>query len=300
MDRGGHSLSVLGEPGQYISQAISPDGKRVAVDIKPSGPREKIWIYDTDLGTRIPLEPSEIGPVLNTPRWSPDGRQIVYRGAEFQSTRGNLSTVYIHHSDGSGQAKRIDEASDGAFSVEDWSPDGRHYLVDQFRFTGPHSGHDTLKVMPIEGHGSPELEIDNGGDGKFSPDGRWIAYSDHASGQVYVTPFPGPGARIAISSSTGSDPRWRGDGQELFYADKDQTLISVQVHESEKDFHVLSSHPLFRLPLPSGAGFYDVTRDGKRFLVNVRTHREQAAPLTLVTNWPAQLQNEPRSDAQNH
>ena len=173
-------------------------------------------------------------------------------------------------------------------------------MMDDFRIVGPHSGHDTLKVMPIEGSGRPELEIDDGGDGKFSPDGHWIAYKDYASQQVYVTPFPGPGARIAISSSTGSDPRWRGDGQELFYADKDQTLISVQVHESAQDFHVLSSHPLFRLPLPSGAGFYDVTRDGKRFLVNIRTHREQAAPLTLVTNWTAQVQSQSKPDTQNH
>jgi hypothetical protein len=54
------------------------------------------------------------------------------------------------------------------------------------------------------------------------------------------------------------------------------------------------------LPLPDNAGFYDVTRDGKRFLVTLRTLREQAAPLTLVTNWPAQLQNQSSPDMQNH
>ena len=65
--------------------------------------------------------------------------------------------------------------------------------------------------------------------------------------------------------------------------------MSIQVHESPQEFHVLSSHPLFHLHLPSNAGFYDITRDGQRFLVNIRTPKEQGAPLTIVTNWPAQF-----------
>jgi hypothetical protein len=144
--------------------------------------------------------------------------------------------------------------------------------------------------VPNEGGGKPEFEIDNGGGGKFSPDGHWIAYSDVTSHQVFVTPFPVPGARVAVSSSAGTDPRWRGDGQEL---------ISVQVHESARDFHVLSSRSLFRLPLGI-VGFYDVTRDGKRFLVNNRTHRESAAPLTILTNSSALLQNQSSPDMRNH
>ena len=84
--------------------------------------------------------------------------------------------------------------------------------------------------------------------------------------------------------------------QELFYIADDLSVISVQVRESAHEFHVLSSKPLFRLQLPWNVGFYDVTRDGKRFLVNTRTLREQSSPLTVVTNWPLQLQNESRSE----
>jgi dipeptidyl aminopeptidase/acylaminoacyl peptidase len=294
MDRDGRSLSVLGEPGQFEAQAISPDGKRVAVTVKVPGPRENIWIYDTDRGTRVPLEAAETGDALYGPRWSPDGKQVVYRG-----TGGDLCTVYLHNSDGSGQARKVQATSGGAITVQDWARDGQHLLVDNFRFVGPIILHDTLEVLRVEGGENTELEIDNGADGKFSPDGHWIAYRDNTSQQVYVTPFPGPGARIAISSSTASDPRWRGDGQELFYLDKDHTLISVPVHESAQDFQVLSSRPLFRFPLSGDAGFYDVTRDGNRFLVNDRTHREQAAPLTLVTNWTAQLQQQSRPNTQD-
>ena len=64
MDREGHPLAVLGEPGQFDLQAISPDGRRVAVGIKFSGPRETIWIYDVDRGTRVPLDAAESGFIL--------------------------------------------------------------------------------------------------------------------------------------------------------------------------------------------------------------------------------------------
>jgi WD40 repeat protein len=284
MDRDGHPLAVLGEPAQFTAQAISPDSRRVAVGLKSPHTREKIWIYDVDRGTRVPLNAAEAGPSIHSPHWSPDGRQVAYRGVW-----GKNSALYVSASDGSGQELKIQDTSDGMYDSEDWSPDGRYLLIDYSRFLGPQSWHDALQVLRVAGAGKPELEIDNAASGKFSPDGHWLAYGDNLSGQVYVTPFPGPGARIAVSSSGGGDPRWRGDGQELFYVNNDQTLISVQVHESPQDFHVLSSHSLFRFPLPDNAGFYDVTRDGKRFLVNIRTLKEQQAPLTVVTNWTAQF-----------
>ena len=87
-------------------------------------------------------------------------------------------------------------------------------------------------MLGVEGEGKTDLEIDDALDGKFSPDGRWLAFGDGTSGEIYITPFPGPGGRIALSSGGGDDPRWRGDGQELFYVSHDQALISVQVQES--------------------------------------------------------------------
>ena len=219
--------------------------------------------------------------------WSPDGKQVAYR-----NTQGKTTGLYIRASDGSGKERQIGDRSDGVITVEDWSPDGKYLAITHVKLRGASNWHDTLQVLRVAGEGKLEFEIDNVADGKFSPDGRWLTYHDDASGQVYVTAFPGPGARIAVSSSGGDEPRWRGDGQELFYVDDDQNLISVQVHESPTELHVLSSHRLFRIPLPNNAGFYDVTRDGKRFLVTIRTHKEQAAPLTVVTNWSAQFQDE--------
>ena len=291
MDRNGKTMGVLGEPGQFSRHVISPDGKRVAVGVKPTGARENIWIYDVDRGTRIPLVNSESGPTLYSPVWSPDGKQVAYR-----NTLGKSSTLLVHNSDGSGEEREPGSIHFELLSPTDWSPDGRYLTVDLTKFQGRQNWQDWLRVVEVDGATRRVLEIDNAGFGRFSPDGHWLAYDDETSGQLYVTPFPGPGARIAVSTAGGGDPRWRGDGQELFYVADDLTLISVRVRESAREFRVLSSQPLFRLQLPSNVGFYDVTRDGKRFLVNVRTLKEQTAPLTVVTNWHFHQQGESRGE----
>src|ERR1035437_6052549 len=285
MDRAGKTLSVLGEAAEFTRPTISPDGKRVAVGVKPTGAREMIWIYDVDRGTRIPLVTDESGPGLYSPIWSADGKRVVYR-----SLAGKSAAVFVHSSDGSGAETQIGPRHDGVVTVGVWSPDGLHLAVTWTKFLGPENWQDALQVWRMDPGGKSEIEIDRAGDAKFSPDGHWLAYADN-SGELYVTPFPGPGARIAISSRGGANPRWRGDGQELFYVAPDLTITSVQVRESPQEFHVASSQPLFRLQLPGEVGFYDVTRDGNRFLVNTRTLKEQVEPLTIMTNWSAHIQS---------
>jgi len=285
LDRDGKKIGVVGEPGHFLRQAISPDSKRVAVGVKPASELEKIWIYDIDRGTRIPLVADESGGDLYSPAWSPDGKQIAYR-----TLAGKKATLLIRPSDGSGEEKTGFEAD--LITVTNWSPDGRYVATEITNYQGRENFENSIRVVRIDSADKPVFDIKNAEAGKFSPDGHWLAYSDLSSGEVYVVPFPGPGARIAVTSKGGKDPRWRGDGQELFLVADGQTLISVHVQESPQQFRVLSSKSLFRFQLPWNAGFYDVTRDGKRFLVTVRTGSEQVAPLTVITNWTALVQDE--------
>jgi eukaryotic-like serine/threonine-protein kinase len=285
LDRTGKTIGTLGEPGLLLRQSISPDGKRVAVGISPSDTREKIWIYDVERGTRIPLVSEENGPNLYRPIWSPDGKQIAYR-----DTVGKNSTLVVHNSDGSGEERRPGGMHFELIQPSDWSPDGQYVSVELTKFQGRANWQDVLRVAELE-TGKPVFDIGDASGGKFSPDGHWLAYYDESSGQVYVTSFPVRGAKIAVESVGGGDVRWRGDGQELFYLTDDQMMTAVQVRESAQEFRVLGSQPLFRLQLPNNVGFYDVTRDGKRFLVNVRTWKEQTKPLMVITNWTAELQN---------
>src|SRR5579862_7878106 len=284
LDRTGTTIGTLGEPGLLLRQSISPDGKRVAVGSSPSDRREKIWIYDVEQGTRIPLVSDETGPNQYRPIWSPDGKQIAYR-----DTAGKDSNLIVHNSDGSGEERRPGGMHFELIQPTDWSPDGRYVSVEMTKFQGRANWQDVLRVAELE-TGKPVFDISDENGAKFSPDGHWLAYYDESSGQVYVTAFPVRGAKIAVASVGGGDVRWRGDGQELFYVTNDQMMTAVQVRESAQGFRVLGSQPLFRLQLPDNVGFYDVTRDGKRFLVNVRTWKEQTKPLMVITNWTAQVE----------
>jgi hypothetical protein len=290
VNRAGETLGVLGEPAEFESQRISPDGKRVAVGVKDPAQGERIWVYDVARGTRLPLTPT----VLGTPYggcWSPDGKQIAYR-----TVTGKTSAVCVRESDGSGQATQIGGDHQEVLIVNDWLLHSRYLLVSFWQLLGQQGSKKWLQTLPIAADAKPQFlatQAETGGiplpgEATVSPDQCWVAYQAK-DGQLYVTRFPGPGAQIAISVAGGSEPRWRGDGQELFYVTHDRNLIAVQVHESPRDFQVISSHTLFHLTLPAIAGFYDVTRDGQRFLVNRRTRLEEAAPLIVAIDWQRQL-----------
>jgi hypothetical protein len=107
--------------------------------------------------------------------------------------------------------------------------------------------------------------------------------------EVYVREFPltAAGRRWALSTAGGVNPRWRGDGRELFFAALDGTVMSVDVTPGVA-FQVAAPKTLFKVPagiLPN----WDVTPDGKRFLALMRVEQEAQTPYTIVQNWQAAL-----------
>jgi hypothetical protein len=143
----------------------------------------------------------------------------------------------------------------------------------------------------------------NVGQGQFSPDGRWMAYTSDESGkaEIYVTPFPGGGSKWQISQAGGTSPRWRHDGKELFFLAADSELMAVDVDSSGSAFQVGSARPLFHVLLKTGVSCLDVSPtseqisfdaapDGKWFVVN-SPPAGSPPPITLITNWAAELKN---------
>ncbi len=128
--------------------------------------------------------------------------------------------------------------------------------------------------------------------GIFSPDGKWIAYSSNETGdfEVYVQPFPATGAKFQISTHGGAQPRWRGDGKEMYYRARDGKLMAVSITLGAK-LEVGLPHMLFQAspdPLyPDLGNSYDVTRDGKRFVINTALDTDRGSPITVIVNWPA-------------
>jgi eukaryotic-like serine/threonine-protein kinase len=106
-----------------------------------------------------------------------------------------------------------------------------------------------------------------------------------------VAPFPGPGGRVQVSSGGGTQPRWRGDGQELYYLSPEPRMMAAQLTETAGDFRVGSVRTLFTVsPLGGVPGYlYDVTADGQKFIIAQDFEHTSTVPLTLVTNWSAEL-----------
>ncbi|MGH9509464.1 MAG: hypothetical protein ACRD2M_05975, partial [Terriglobales bacterium] len=103
--------------------------------------------------------------------------------------------------------------------------------------------------------------------------------------QVYVAPFPGPGGRWQVSSHGGSRPRWRKDGQEIYFLAADDKLMAAAVRAEGASLAVGQVRSLFSTRPKRLGRVYDVTADGRRFLVNTSIQERNAIPMTLVVNW---------------
>jgi eukaryotic-like serine/threonine-protein kinase len=173
---------------------------------------------------------------------------------------------------------------------ESWSPDGRLILFTQL---DPKSRTD-LWLLPMDG-GKPIPFVVTDGDeaqGRFSPDGRWVAYSANETGraEVYVRAFPLADARWQISTDGGVNPAWRGDGREIFFLSPDNHMMSAAVKDTSGGFDAEPAKPLFQSPrIRRGAGgiiggdrYYAVTPRGDRFLINRVTSDMRASTITVL------------------
>jgi Tol biopolymer transport system component len=287
LDRSGREIGSLGTEGDLANPRISPDGKRVALDITDhqSG-NVDVWIYQSSGGvaTRFTSDPAiDAGPI-----WSPDGDRIA-----FMSLRRRHPDIYQRRSNGVGSDETV-LASDKTKYLTDWSPDGRFILYRSFDATT----NLELWALPVGGSDKPFPFIKTTfgvSQGQFSPDGRWVAYASNESGkwEIAVAPFPGPGGNWKVSTAGGTEPRWRRDGKELYYLAPDGKLMAVDVNAGAT-FEAGVAKPLFpirrREPISAADLFsYDVSADGQRFLVNTDTGEVTAAPLTAIVNWAAGL-----------
>jgi Tol biopolymer transport system component len=280
-DRSGKQTGVLEDRAVYGDVELSPDGRQASISVpgQSGGPRD-IWLYDVarSLKTRFTFDPADEQRVI----WSPDGSRLV-----FNSRRKGRLDLYQKAADGSGTEEVLLE-DDREKSPTSWSADGRFLLY--VAIGGP-TGND-LFVMPLTGDRKPIPFLNtqfSEARGQFFPDGRWIAYASNESGrnEVYVAPFPGPGGKRQVSTAGGNYPRWRGDGNEIFYLAPDNKLMAAAVNGRGTSFEVGAVRPLFDTRQAGVRYAYDVTADGQRFLVNTAVEEADAAPITVVVNWTA-------------
>ena len=289
LTRAGQSAAVLSDWGDWGDVELSPDGKRAAATLVDTafGSRD-IWLFDLlrGLQTRFTSDPGED----DTPIWDPRSDRVV-----FDSSRTGPLELYEKATSEAHVEKLLLEDSRNKFPAS-FSPDGRYmlYMVDN----GGASGWD-LWALPFFGTRKPFPFIqtpNNEAQGRFSPDGRWVAYVSNESGryEVYVTAFPGGSEKWQVSSggsvTLGGWPRWRHDGNELFYLMPDDTIMAVSVTSQGDRLEVSAPHALFRVPrLIRRRWAYDVSLDGQRFLVTTTAEDTPPPPVTVVVNWHAAL-----------
>ncbi len=291
MDRSGKELGQLGDPAMYYDARILPDGRQVAVSLyDPLNRNIDLWIYDVPRGlrTRFTFDPA----IDRFSVWSPDGSRVV-----FGSSRTGQYDIYVKPAGGAGTEELLLTRPRVNLYPTDWSPDGQFVM---FFNSDPKTGND-LWVLPMTGERKPVpfmVTIFNETDGRFSPDGKWIAYVSNESGadQVYVAPFPGPGGKWQVSTAGGSRPFWRGDGREIVYLAADDRLMATQVNTRGANFEAGATRALFDAKPQRFVTFfpslYASTRDAQRFLVNTARAPASTAPVTLVVNWPADFKQQ--------
>jgi len=288
MARDGKLLGAVAEPDHYFYPALSPDGTRLAVDLfNGTQGTQAIWIFDLARGTKTRLTFGLTSQVA--PAWSPDGKTIFYHSA----AQGGIH-LYSKAADGSGADQGLTSTKDAEEAFPTASPDGR-YLVYSRR--SPSQPGTDLWALPLFGDRTPIPIVQTGftkTGPAVSPDGKWLAYITNESGrnEVYITPFPGGGAKWQVSTNGGSAAHWRRDGRELFFLDSADKIVAVDVNLSGAAPQLGVPRALFQASaIQRQNGPFGVTADGKKFLVNVGNLKEGSDPLTLVLNWPAELKN---------
>lgn len=295
--RTGQIGAMVSAPATDITMSLAPDGRRALVTrlIATATGDERmpsnIWVLDLVRGvaTRATLDATVTD---ENPVWSPDGSQFAYA-----SHRGGaLSDLRVQRTTDPGSARVLASGVDN-FHPVDWSRDGEYLLLQRYS-TAVGADDIDLWVLPMRDGGKPVKYIEEPyvqAQGQFSPDGRWVAYMSDESGrsEVYVRPFPAGPGRAQVSSSGGGQPRWRGDGRELYYVDLTGNVLAVPLDLRDGDIVAgatvrLFSEPPLRLNnspfLYGGMANYDVSRDGSRMLVNHLVREPGLGPLQLVLN----------------
>jgi dipeptidyl aminopeptidase/acylaminoacyl peptidase len=237
-----------------------------------------IWVRDLLRDTRLRLTstPDEDG----APVWAPDGGTLVFGGLR------QRQIAVLRESAAGGHEERLTTVMG---FPQDWSPDGRHVVLE---VTTPAQGSD-LMLLDLGSKAltpylaTPFMERE----AQFSPDGRFMAYSSSESRQreVYVEPIPRDGRRWQVSNDYGREPRWRGDGLELFYLGREDQLTAVAVQATATGLAFERPTPLFKLRI-RGADVryhYAVSRDGQRFLVNTVVEDVPGTPINVWMDWLA-------------
>jgi hypothetical protein len=187
---------------------LSPDGRRLALTIGPLN-AGNIWIYDLAGGAqslKLTFHDHNLFPI-----WSSDGQRILF------ISRAGSDRLLSVPANGTAVEPEPLLTTEEPHVPLDWSPDGQTVLLSR---TSAQTRSDLMLLSMSDRITHPWLVTPFAeGEARFSPDGRWVAYTSDQTGrsEIWVRPFPGPGAPVRVSADGGQDPVWSHGGKELFF-----------------------------------------------------------------------------------
>jgi eukaryotic-like serine/threonine-protein kinase len=286
MDRRGRRLGTVSTAGQHVDFRLSHDNRLVAIaQVASETDRSDIHVVDLGSNNKRPITSAQATDA--SPVWSPDARRLVFR-----SNRASEHDLYWTDSTRSGSESVFQTSESGKYPTS-WSTDGKRIA---FHVDNGDSGWDVMIVEAVEGS-EPQPFLRASSDefqAQFSRNNQWIAYSSDESGrpEVYVESLARPGNPVQVSENGGTDPRWRGDGLELFYISAKGELTAAALRYRGDSVETTARQPLFTVldvirsqPFTST---YDVAADGQRFLVRIPLTDVRTTPLTVLLNRPLQ------------
>lgn len=279
-NRQGQEVGAATKPGLYGNIVLSPNGKTIASDTTdPLSQNTDLWSYDLESqgAKRLTFDPA----IDSLPIWSPDASRMI-----FSSNRGPAFDLYLKDTNGGQEETKIPQEGADRFPT-DWSRDGKYVVYER--------GTDLWYLTFPDLHATEFLKaVATLKNGRFSPDGKWLAYSSNESGrwEVYVTSFPEPHGKWQVSTGGGDEPKWRGDGKELFYLSNDFKMMAVRV-KTGANFDAGTPVTLFQanpreMQATSEMFSFDVSKDGQRFVINTQL-KTAMSPMSVVLNWTANL-----------
>ena len=279
-DRAGKPIGFVGDvdtvEGDYVT--LSPDERTIAVMRRVNG-NSDIWtIPNTPQGgwQRFTFDAA----ADMAPMWTPDSAAIAY-----QSARKGGGFYDLFRKPAGGDETALYESAENK-SSNDWSRDDRFVL---FTLQGREGIQRDIWALPLQGDRQPVAVTRAPADeigARFSPDSRWVAYQSNADGpyDIYLRPFPGPGREWRISTNGGALPRWRGDGRELYYTDRNNNIVAVSLQLPSQGDALEHGAPVTLFRMTAGSVFTP-SRDGQGFLINEVLEEVPIAPITIVLNW---------------
>jgi hypothetical protein len=276
--RDGSVIGSLDPVIDFQQFTLSPDGKHLALNSFHQHATGSLWLIDLASDTTTPLTTDP--HAQSDPVWSPDSRYVAFN---LLPNGGSDPPFLVQKIEIGMQQPQPIYGDNDRHWIEDWSADGRFLLTHDTK---------TFSILPLSGDHKPEAVYSSSfikDEFHLSPDGQLIAYGENRSGrwEVFLASFPSFHYIKQVSVAGGAQPRWRGDGRELFFIDLEGEMMSATVeHGSPPQIGV--PRKLFGtglVPDPT-VNQYAVTPDGFKFLV-LEPRKGFLENYSVVLNWTA-------------